>query len=79
MDMDELKPVAISNPSSVVKLARVVDEEDGFGLEYDNNLGEKNVMRLEGATYAQALREAKFFLEISSDGRDTDGTSWDLE
>jgi len=61
------------------KLARVVEEEDSFGLEYDNTLGKKNFMRLEGSTYERALREAKSFLEINEEGRDVDGTSWDLE
>jgi hypothetical protein len=61
-------------------MARVMDEEpDGFRLEYDNTLGEKNVMRLEAATYAEAIHEAKSFLGINADHRDVDGTLWDLE
>ena len=67
-------------PIPTVKLARVVDEEDdSFALEYENTLGKKNVMRLDAFSYEQAVREAKSFLEISADGRDTDGAQWDLE
>ena len=62
-----------------VKMARVVDQDDGFGLEYDNTLGKKNVMRLEASSYEQALREAKSFLEIDSDGHDAHGVIWDIE
>jgi hypothetical protein len=63
-----------------VKFARVVGESpEGFGLEYDNTLGQKNVMRLDAFTYEQAIREAKSILEIDSEGRDVHGATWDIE
>lgn len=65
---------------SSVKLARIVeDDPDSFGLEYDNTLGKKNVMRLEASSYEQALREAKSFLEIDANGQDANGVTWDIE
>jgi len=36
-------------------------------------------MRLEASSYEQALREAKSFLEIDSDGYDAHGVIWDIE
>jgi hypothetical protein len=70
----------MNSPQLPANLARVVDEEpDGFRLEYDNSHGKQNVMRLEAGTYEQAIREAKTFLGIDADGRDVDGTLWDLE
>ncbi len=63
-----------------MKFARILDEPDGtFGLEYDNTVGKKHTMRLDALTYEQALREARSFLEITSEGRDGDGTTWDIE
>jgi hypothetical protein len=63
-----------------MKIARIVDQDGGtFGLEYDNTLGKKNIMRLEALTYENALREAKSFLEVDSQDHDADGTQWDIE
>ncbi len=63
-----------------MKIARILDQEGGsFGLEYDNTLGKKHVMRLDADTYENAVREAKSFLEINGDNRDTDGNEWDIE
>jgi hypothetical protein len=63
-----------------MKIARILDQEGGaFGLEYDNTVGKKHVMRLDADTYEKAIREAKAFLEIDADNRDTDGNEWDIE
>jgi hypothetical protein len=63
-----------------MKTARILDEEDdSFGLEYDNNLGQKLIMRLEAATYERAVREAKSFLGIDVENLDGDGTTWEIE
>ena len=63
-----------------MKTARILeDEDDSFGLEYDNNLGQKNTMRLDAATYEKAVREAKSYLGISPENRDDDGTVWEIE
>jgi len=63
-----------------MKTARILDEEDdSFGLEYDNNLGQKLIMRLEAATYERAVREAKSFLGIDVQNLDGDGTTWEIE
>jgi len=63
-----------------MKIARIFDQDaDTFAVEYDNNIGKKNRMRLEAATYEGAIREVKSFLGI--DARDTDagGTVWQVE
>jgi hypothetical protein len=63
-----------------MKTARILDEEDdSFGLEYDNNLGQKNTMRLEASTYEKAMREAKSFLGINPENLDGDGNTWEIE
>jgi len=63
-----------------MKSARILDEDGGaFGLEYDNTLGKKNMMRLDAFTYENAIREAKSFLGINTDDLDADGTQWDIE
>jgi hypothetical protein len=64
----------------IIKTARILEEEDDvFGLEYDNNLGQKNMMRLEAATYEKAVREAKSYLGINPENLDEDGTMWEIE
>ncbi len=50
-----------------------------FGLEYDNNLGQKNTMRLDALTYDRAVREARAFLGIQADNYDADGNLWEIE
>ncbi len=63
-----------------MKTARILDEEgEGFGLEYDNNLGKRNTMRLDATTYEKALREAKSFLGINGENLDGEGTLWEIE
>ena len=63
-----------------MKTAIILDEEDeGFLLEYDNNLGKKNTMRLEAANYPGAVREAKSFLGIDDENLDGDGTEWKID
>jgi hypothetical protein len=63
-----------------MKIATILDQQFGtFGLEYDNNLGKKNVMRLDAITYEKAIQEAKSFLEIKEDGYDADGNLWELD
>jgi hypothetical protein len=59
--------------------ASILDQDDGFVLEYGNTLGKKNMMRLEAFTYEEAIREAKSFLGINADDHDTDGTQWNVE
>jgi hypothetical protein len=64
----------------MTKTARILDEEnEGFLLEYDNNLGQKNTMRLDASTYTRAIREAKSFLGIDDENLDSDRTEWKLE
>jgi hypothetical protein len=63
-----------------MKTARILDEEDdSFSLEYDNNLGQKNTMRLDAPTYERAVREARSFLGITPQSVDEDGTQWEIE
>ncbi len=63
-----------------MKIARILDEEGGsFRLEYDNDLGHKQNNRLDALTYAQALREAKGYLEIGEDDLDPAGAQWEIE
>ena len=63
-----------------VKIARILDEEDGeFALEYDDTRGQKNTMRLDAFTYEGAIREARSFLGIQEDDHDEDGDLWAVE
>ena len=63
-----------------MKIGTITDTElGGFGFEYDDTRGEKNTMRLEAATYESAIKEARAFLGINEDNRDTDGTLWEVE
>ena len=63
-----------------MKIATILDQQFGtFGLEYDNTLGKKNMMRLDAITYEKAIQEAKSFLGIKEDGYDADGNLWELE
>ena len=63
-----------------MKCATILDQAAGqFALEYDNTLGRKNQMRLDAATYENALREARSFLGISDDDCDEAGDQWAIE
>ena len=63
-----------------MKIARILDGPGGtFRLEYDDTRGRKQNTRLEAMTYEQALREARSYLEIGDDDRDSEGTQWDIE
>jgi hypothetical protein len=63
-----------------VKTARILDlSGGGFGLEYDNNVGRRNTMRLDAVTYEKAVNEARLFLEINQEDTDPDGTKWEVE
>jgi hypothetical protein len=63
-----------------MKNARILDEPGGtFRLEYDDTLGHKRNTRLDAMTYEQALREARSYLEIGDDDRDSEGVQWDIE
>ena len=66
--------------NSSMKIARILDEPGGtFRVEYDNARGNKQNTRLEAVTYEHALREARSYLEIGDDDRDSEGTQWDIE
>ena len=63
-----------------MKTAKILDQDLGtFGLEYDDNRGTKNMMRLDALTYETAIREAKSFLGINKDNQDEDGSLWEVE
>jgi hypothetical protein len=62
-----------------LKTARILDGDRGFGLEYDNNSGKRNTMRLDAKNYEKAVLEARLFLNIDQDNLDTDGTKWEVE
>ena len=63
-----------------MKQATILDEVGGvFGLEYDNTVGKKHTMRLDAATYEEALREARSFLGILENDRDEDGDLWAVD
>ena len=63
-----------------MKRATILDQPAGqFALEYDNNVGRKNQMRLDAETYEGALREARSFLGINDDGCDESGNHWAVE
>ena len=63
-----------------MKIARILDESGGtFRVEYENARGHKQSTRLEAMTYEQALREARSYLEIGDDDRDSNGIEWNIE
>lgn len=70
-------PVApIDNP---LKRAIILDQEDeSYGVEYDNTIGTRNTMRLEATTYEDAILETKSFLGIT-ENRDEAGTVWEID
>lgn len=62
------------------KRGTILDQDGGsFGLEYDNTLGKKNMMRLDAKTYERAISEAKSFLGINEDNSDGDGNLWEID
>ena len=63
-----MKHATILNPDS-----------SDFAMEYDNNLGKKNHMRLDAGTYEKAIREAKSYLGINEDDCDEAGDRWTVE
>jgi hypothetical protein len=68
------------DPGAPMKRATILDEVGGvFGLEYDNTIGRKHTMRLDAATYEDALLEARAFLEIGENDQDEAGDQWAVE
>ena len=66
-------------PGDMKKRALIVDQEDdAFGVEYDNTIGTKNTMRLDATTYEDAIVETKSFLGIT-ENRDEEGTLWEID
>jgi hypothetical protein len=64
----------------MIKTAMILEEEDeAFLLEYDNNLGQKNTMRLDALNYCGAVQEARFYLGIDDKNLDGDGTEWKFD
>lgn len=62
-----------------MKRAIILDQEDeAYGVEYDNTVGTRNTMRLEAATYEDAILETKSFLGIT-ENCDEDGTVWEID
>ena len=60
-----------------MKLATILDEgSTQFALEYDNTVGKKHQMRLDAATYENAITEARAYLGIKEDDRDEAGDQW---
>ncbi len=63
-----------------MKTGKILEQEDEtFGLEYDDTRGTRNTMRLDALTYERAIREAKSYLGINADNLDEDGTLWEIE
>ena len=63
-----------------MKCATIVDQSYGvFGLEYDNTVGKRHTMRLDAATYEEALREARAYLGILDNDRDDNGDLWMID
>jgi len=63
-----------------MKTGKILEQEDEtFGLEYDDTRGTRNTMRLDALTYERAIREAKSYLGINAENLDDDGTLWEIE
>jgi hypothetical protein len=85
MHVNELPPSLDENatPDSSLEnpMKRAVilyEEDDSFGVEYDNTIGSRNTMRLEATSYEDAILEIKSFLGITED-RDEHGTVWEID
>jgi len=84
MQVNELPPSLDENADPVApiqdppKRAIILDQDDeAFGVEYDNTIGSRNTMRLEATTYEDAILEIKSFLGIT-ENRDEAGTLWEI-
>ena len=63
-----------------MKTATINEDSVGvFTLDYVDTLGRPLQMRLDADHYEAALREARKYLSIDSNGQDTDGHVWVLE
>jgi hypothetical protein len=77
-DLEKDATPVVPLPNSL-KRAIILDQEDeAYGVEYDNTIGTKNTMRLEATNYEDAVVETKSFLGIT-EGRDADGTVWEID
>lgn len=75
----EQNAVSPGAADSSMKRATIVDQEDdAYGVEYDNTVGTRNTMRLEATTYEDAILEAKSYLGIIGE-RDEHGTVWEID
>jgi hypothetical protein len=62
-----------------MKIATILEQAGStFCLEYDDTVGHKQTMRLDAHSYERALREARAYLEITEDDRDSEGIQWDI-
>jgi len=84
-NVNELPPSLDKNADPIaplhnfLKRAIILDQEDeAFGVEYDNTIGTRNTMRLEATTYEDAILETKSFLGIT-ENRDEAGTVWEID
>ena len=75
----EKNAAPVASPGNSMKRAIILDQEDeAYGVEYDNTVGTRNTMRLEATTYEDAILETKSFLGITED-RDEHGTVWEID
>jgi hypothetical protein len=76
--LDENTPPEASLAAPVKRAVILYQDDDAFGVEYDNTIGTRNTMRLEATTYEDAILEIKSFLGIE-DNRDENGTVWEID
>jgi hypothetical protein len=76
--LDENAPPDASLHVPVKRAVILYQEDEAFGVEYDNTIGTKNTMRLEATTYEDAILEIKSFLGIT-ENRDEQGTVWEID
>lgn len=73
----EVGPRRLKFAVDMLKTAIILEgDDDAFLLEYDNNLGQKNTMRLDAVNYHGAVHEAKSYLGVNDENLDGDGTEW---
>ena len=76
LEQEATPAASFPNP---LKRAIILDQEDeAYGVEYDNSIGTRNTMRLEASTYEDAILEIKSFLGIT-ENRDEEGTLWEID
>ena len=76
--LDQAAPPGASLDPCIKRAVILYEDDESFGVEYDNTIGSRNTMRLDATNYEEAILEIKSFLGITDD-RDEHGTLWEID